>query len=190
MPRRILLLAWVLLLAGCGARETDPPATDTAAPPADSSRAALTDGQIVEILAAASEVDRKAGELARGSGADERVRQLGSVLAGDHAGAGRAAAELASRLGIVGEASPTSARFRADGERSRGILEREDGPEFDRVFLENEVEYHTMMLQVLDGTLMPAARHAELKQHLQQIRPVVESHLQQAQQLQTTLAAG
>jgi putative membrane protein len=196
MPRRFALLAAALLLAACGGGDAQPPAVEAPAPPAESaapapgdSAAALTDAQVVDILAAASEVDRRAGELARDSGADPRAKQLGAVLAADHAGAGQAVAELAARLGIVAEANPTSARFHSDGERNRAILQRETGPEFDRVFLENEIEYHTMMLQALDGTLLPAIRNAELRRHVQQIRPVVESHLEQARQLQSALAA-
>jgi len=187
------------LVAACGAPNADaPPASDSlpGASPEDTTPTAaapssgLTDAQIVDVLAASNQVDARSGELALASGSDARVRQYGQRLTVDHTGANRAGAELASRLGIVAEPNPISARFRDDAERSRSVMERESGAEFDRVFLENEVEYHTMMLQALDGTLLPAVRNPELRSHIQGIRPVVEAHLQQARQLQAALAGG
>lgn len=199
MRNRTALVAAAALIAACGApqAEAPPPADTTAAAPAADTTptgaapaGTLTDAQIVDILAAANEVDARSGELAQASASDARVKHYGAQLTTDHTGANRAGAELASRLGIAPEPNATSAKFREDAERNRGVLQRESGAEFDRVFLENEIEYHSMMLQAVDSTLLPAVTNPELRSHIQGIRPVVEAHLQQARQLQTALAGG
>lgn len=189
MARVATLLTAVLVAGACGSAEPPPdrlPASGSAA----GEPAPLTDAQIADVLVVSSQVDSAAGALAQASGGDARVREFGARIAADHAGARRAAAELAGRLGLAAGPNPVSTRFREEGIRNRAVLERESGAEFDRLFLENEVEYHAGMLETLDGTLLPAARGAELRAHLEQVRPVVEAHLQQARALLGALAGG
>jgi putative membrane protein len=193
---RPALLAIVVLLAACGADTDAPPPAAPTAPAADTTpatpapAAALTDAQIVDILATANQVDSLAGTLAFANGSDSRVKQYGHQLTTDHTGANRAGAAVAASMGVAGAPNATSDAFRRDAARNRAVLERETGAEFDRVFLENEIEYHTMMLQAVDSTLLPAVTSPELRAHIQGIRPVVDAHLQQARQLRSALGGG
>jgi putative membrane protein len=192
MARIPALLTAALVACACGPGGSAEPPPDRLPPSGSvaSEPAPLTDAQIADVLVVSSQVDSAAGALAQASGSDVRVREFGARIAADHAGARRAAAELAGRLGLAPGPNPVSTRFREDGIRNRAVLERESGAEFDRLFVENEVEYHEGMLETLDGTLLPSARGAELQAHLEQVRPVVEAHLQQARALLGALPGG
>ena len=61
------------------------------------------------------------------------------------------------------------------------------GADFDRAYIAHEITMHQNVLNTLDQTLIPNAQNAELKALLQKVRPLIESHLQMAQQIQTSL---
>jgi len=194
--RSTLTVLSLALAAACSSADSDTSAADTAQaalPPAatvtDSAPAgAVTDPQIADIVVAANEVDIAAGELARTSGTDPRVKAFGERMVTDHTGVNQAASELVGRLGVTPERNATSDKLRRDGELAREALQRETGAAFDRAYIDGEVAYHDAVLKAIDDTLIPNAQNAELKALLEQTRPAVEAHLQHARELQTALA--
>ena len=186
-------IAAVLVLAGCGGEsgnaEAAAPENATAVPQEAAAPApAVSDPQIAEIVLAANDVDVAAGELARERGADARVREFGSRMVEDHTAVNQAAAELAGRLGVTPEATPTSQSLRDGGESSRSRLSGLSGADFDRAYMEGEVNYHQQVLDAIDQTLIPSAQNAELRTLLERTRPAIEAHLQHARDLQSALA--
>jgi len=57
----------------------------------------------------------------------------------------------------------------------------------DKAYVDNEVSYHEAVIGVLDKTLIPNAKNADLKALLESGKPIFESHLEHAKQLQKTL---
>ena len=53
--------------------------------------------------------------------------------------------------------------------------------------MDNEVSYHEAVAGVLDNTLLPNSKNAELKALLQSARPIFVSHLEHAKMLQQSL---
>ena len=45
------------------------------------------------------------------------------------------------------------------------------------------------MLETIDTKLLPSAKNAELKTMLQSVRPKIEAHLKEAQEIQKSLTA-
>lgn len=191
--RKTLALA-ALLLAACGTAENDAPPADTTAiatdtAPAPAPAATVTDPQIAAIVVAANQVDVTAGEMAAERATDERVKAFAQRMITDHNGVNRAASELVGRLGVTPEPNATSEKLLRDGELAREAIGRETGAAFDRAYMDNEVSYHEAVLQAIDGTLIPGAQNAELRQLLEQTRPAVDAHLQQAREIQAALGA-
>ena len=61
--------------------------------------------------------------------------------------------------------------------------------EFDRAYIDHEVEYHRAVLNALDDMLIPNATNAELRETLVGVRPAFEAHLEHAQSLQRSLGS-
>jgi putative membrane protein len=61
------------------------------------------------------------------------------------------------------------------------------GAAFDKAYIDNEVSYHEAVLGVLDKTLIPNTRNAELKSLLESARPIFVTHLEHAKKLQASL---
>jgi putative membrane protein len=62
-----------------------------------------------------------------------------------------------------------------------------NGADFDKAYIDHEVEYHQSVLDALDKTLIPGATNAELKALLEKTRPAFAAHLEHAKQVQGSL---
>jgi putative membrane protein len=63
------------------------------------------------------------------------------------------------------------------------------GAEFDRAFLQREVQFHKDVIAAVKTTLLPAIKNEELKAFVVKIAPAFQAHLQMAENLDKQLAA-
>jgi putative membrane protein len=92
-----------------------------------------------------------------------------------------------SAMGELARPKARSASVRTFAEtmirdHARADLQGRSGAEFDRAYMDREVQYHQAVLDALDQTLIPGAQNADLKSLLQQARPNFAQHLALAQQ--------
>lgn len=195
--------ALVALAVGCAKKaDNDNTATDTtaavsptpppppAAPqgtPANVQSSQVSDAQIAAIVLAANSVDSAAGEMAREKGQNAKVKEFGQRMVTDHGGVNKQAVALAGRLHLTPEENNTSRQLTQGGQQNRQHLNELSADQFDKAYINNEVEYHQTVLQAIDNTLIPNAQNADLKALLQQVRPAVAAHLQMAQDIQKQL---
>ena len=107
----------------------------------------------------------------------------------DHTLLNARAADIALRNGIKVKDDATSLAFRDRSAARRDVLRELTGSRFDFAYTENEMQYHTELLAVLDGAVIPGSRNAELKQFVAALRPAVKAHLAHAEQVRATLGA-
>jgi putative membrane protein len=157
-----------------------PPATATTTP-------TLTDAQIAHVAVTANSIDSAAGEAARSRARNGGVREFADMMIRDHGSTNRQAGELASRLTLVPEDNDVSRQLQREADDARTSLTNLTGTEFDRAYIDREVQYHQAVLDALDQRLIPGAQNAELKTFLQQVRPNVAAHLQRARTLRGTI---
>lgn len=179
-----------LSIAACEARDAEPAADSaaTAAPPAaETQTAPLTDAAIAHIAVTANAIDSSMGELASTRGQNAAVKSFAATMVTDHGAVNRQAVDLAQRLGVTPEANDVSRQLQQGADEARARLANLSGAEFDRAYMQREVEYHQAVLDALDGTLIPGAQNAELKALLEGARPAFAAHLDRARQVQGTL---
>ena len=107
----------------------------------------------------------------------------------DHTLLNARAADIALRNGIKVKDDATSLAFRDHSAARRDVLRELTGSRFDFTYTRNEMQYHTELLAVLDGAVIPGSRNAELKQFVVALRPAVKAHLAHAEQVLATLGA-
>ena len=95
--------------------------------------------------------------------------------------------EATARLKLTPKESPTSRDLVASATATRAALAKKSGADFDRAYVDNEVAYHAAVLDMLDETLVPAARNHELKSLLESVRPAFVAHLEHARMIQSEL---
>jgi putative membrane protein len=180
------------VVAACGGLRPSPgpPLTDPSGAEAAagagrvaSTGAPLTDANIAAIVVAANNADILYADLALAKSHDREVRAFATMVKKDHESVNEAAAALVARARITPVDHAISFDLRDDAETTRLEFRDLEGAAFDSAYAENEVAYHRRLLGALDGTLIPAARNAELRALLAQVRPAVAAHLQHAQRL-------
>lgn len=149
--------------------------------------AGLSDAQIAAIVVTANQVDIDAGKLAASKSTNKEVKEFAQRMVTDHTGVNKAATDLVTRLKVKPESNATSNKLKEDGEAALKRLDALKGAEFDWAYISNEVTYHQAVLDVLDETLIPNAKHPELKALLVKVRPAFVAHLEHAKRLQESL---
>jgi putative membrane protein len=158
------------------------------APAAAATAPALADPQIAHVAVTSNSIDSAAGEFARTRARNTRVREFAQQMIRDHGSVNKRAAALAQRLNLTPADNDISKQLQQGEQQARDSLAAKRGADFDRAYIDREVQYHQAVLDALDKTLIPGAQNAELKALLQEVRPNVAAHLQMAQQIQGTLA--
>jgi putative membrane protein len=170
-----------------------PTATAPTPPPAPApapAAPALGDAQIAAIVVAANQVDIDAGKLALTKSKNAEVKKFAEQMVTDHTAVNKAAVDLVTRLKVTPEESDASKGLVASGADTRAKLEKLEGAEFDRAYVDNEVAYHEAVIGVLKTQLIPSASNPELKGALVGAQPAFDAHLQHAKQIQAALAGG
>lgn len=184
----------VALLAAC-APDTDTEgdlATDTTAvAPAQEAPAVaggdMTEADVVSFLNTANTAEIQAAELAQQQSQNEEVRQYAQQMITDHTQAN----EMLGQAGQTGAATDTQSEaartLRDEAASTMQRLQGLTGAEFDRAYIDSQVQMHQRVLDQLDQATGATTAGGQLSTQLQTLRPTLESHLQRAQQLQQTL---
>ena len=149
--------------------------------------AAPTDPQIAMIAVTADNVDIDAAKLAASKTSNPKVKDFANLMIRDHTSVNKKATDLAKKLNITPEESDTSRTLKSDGDNTLEKLRGLSGAAFDKAYINNEVTYHESVAKVVDDTLIPNAKNAELKSLLESARPIFASHLKHAKELQSSL---
>ena len=151
------------------------------------STSAPTDPQIAMIAVTADNVDIEAGKLAAGKTSNQKVKEFAELMVRDHTSVNNQATALAKKLNVTPEESATSRKLKSDGDKMVKKLEGLSGAAFDKAYIDNEVSYHEAVIGVVDKTLIPNAKNAELKALLESAGPIFTSHLNHAKEAQASL---
>jgi putative membrane protein len=148
---------------------------------------ALDDPTIVAIFDNANTVDIQTGKLASERGHSKDVRQFGAMLARDHAMVRQQGRDLAKKLGVT-PTPPAGDKSAADEKALIKRLSALHGAEFDKAFLQREIQFHSDVIAAVNSTLLPAIKNEELKALVVKVAPAFQAHLQMAENLNKQLA--
>ena len=118
----------------------------------------VNDAQIASIVLTANQVDIDAGKLATAKSRNPEVKKFGQLMVTDHTGVNKSATELVQKLKVLPQDNPTSQTLKAGGLKNVTQLKTLNGAEFDKAYIDHEVEYHQSVLDALDKTLIPGRR--------------------------------
>jgi putative membrane protein len=164
-------------------------ATGTTGTTPDAAAVTLTDDQILQVVHAANlgEVDQ--AKVAQQKAKNQQVKAFAAMMIKDHTDADTKGNNLAKKHNLTLASSPVSTTLEADSGKTLEQLKTQTGADFDRTYMDAQVKAHQMVLDTIDGKLLPNAKNAELKTMLQTMRPKIEGHLKQAQDIQKALGA-
>jgi len=156
--------------------------------PAAVSAQGINDAQIASIVVTANQVDIDAGNFAKTHASNPQVKQFAQQMVTDHTGVNKQATELAAKLKVTPEDNPISQSLKSGGETNVTKLKTLKGSDFDKAYIDHEVDYHQAVLDALDKTLIPGAKNDELKALLVKTRPAFVAHLEHAKHVQAEIS--
>jgi putative membrane protein len=170
--------------AAASAATTPVPADSTAAP-----AGALTDPQIAAIVIAADDVDIQGGQQALTKATNQKVKDFAQRMVTDHTAVNKQVHDLLTKLNATPASNPTRESMTQQGQEASTRLGALSGAAYDKAYIDNEVTFHQQVINAAQTQLAPAAQNAELKDLLQKTMPVLQSHLDMAKQIQSSLPA-
>lgn len=135
-----------------------------------------SDPNIAAIVLAANRVDILYATLARQKSADPAVLAFAQRTFDEHSALTVSVTELAERLGLTPVENVASLDIRDDGDAKREVLRLLDGAAFDSAYFAIEFAYHERVWDLIEKSLIPSARHPELKALLLQAQPTLGAH--------------
>jgi putative membrane protein len=184
------LLAIVAWAPACQ-KHTEPPLTPAsgarATPALPDGYAPLTDAQIAGVALAAHSSELEQARIALKKAQRKDVRDFARTLISHHERAMTESRAIENRLGLVPDDSPAASDLRASNGELVVKLSESKRQSFDREFVSAQIGNQEEILALLDARLLPEVRNGELRQKLEELRPLVESHLERARELEQKL---
>ena len=144
---------------------------------------ARRDREFMEKVAKDNAAEIEAGKLASTQGSNEQVKQFGERMVQDH---GQAADELKQLAQSKGVDLPDAADRKH--EREAKSLDKKQGAEFDKAYMQQMVKDHRADLKELQKEAKNA-KDPDLKAFAEKTAQVVQEHLNQAQQIAAEVGA-
>lgn len=203
MPGRLWLLttaAWlgVGTIAACKDRADSgtrsgavgaPAATDTgpAQPAGEAGMGGeLTDANIVALLDEVNKADSAAGAYALTKATNPEVKAFAKLMMGEHHALRAAGQHLAKKLNVTPQPPSDDPVQAAATSEMAALNAAPKGPQFDRTYIEQEVTIHKAALDLAEKA-HDQAKNEELKALIEQAKPVIQKHLDLAQEIQKKL---
>lgn len=177
--------------------ETDPAtnplptdaAAPTEAPPAEPAVPKLTDAEIAAIVKAANTGELEQAKIAKSRAKNKAVKDFAAMMVKDHTDMIKSGDAVLKKAGIEAKDNEISAHMTDEAKTTLEKLKSTaKGADFDKAYIDAQVNAHTQVLESIDKQLMPNVQNADLKAELERARPKVEAHLGHAKEIQTSLA--
>ncbi|MGH7651007.1 MAG: DUF4142 domain-containing protein [Gemmatimonadaceae bacterium] len=147
-----------------------------------STAALLDDPTIVAIFDAANTYDIETGSLAAKRGHSDAVRDFAAMLVRDHSNVRKQGRDLAKSLDVT-PTPPANFPLTAAHATAMRSLRAASGTEFDRLFLQHEIDFHNAVIDAMTKTLLPAIQNAQVKDLVTKVAPAFVAHRDRAQNL-------
>jgi putative membrane protein len=147
----------------------------------------IDDGKIIEITHVANLGEIAQAKLALRRAHDPRVKSFAKTIIGDHESADHAGARVAEQKNLMLAESGISKRLQAGADKTLAALNAKSDADFDRAYVDAQIDQHKDVLRLIDDKLMTSARDGVVKSLLTDVRPHIKMHLDRGKQLRSTL---
>ena len=105
----------------------------------------------------------------------------------DHTAAKQKQKKVLGKLEIKPADNSMSTQLKSDSDQKLEDLKAVKGADFDRAYMDAQVDAHQKVLDAFDNQLIPETDNEEFKTLLNEIRPKIAAHLAEAKEIQQAL---
>lgn len=158
-------------------------------PPAEPAVPKLTDAEIAAIVKAANTGELEQAKIAKTKAKNKAVKEFAAMMVKDHTDMIKSGDAVCKKAGIEAKDNEISAHMTDEAKTTLEALKSAaKGADFDKAYMDAQVNAHTQVLESIDKKLMPNVQNPDLKAELERARPKVEAHLGHAKEIQASLA--
>jgi putative membrane protein len=147
----------------------------------------LSDEQVAAVMDAANESEIAQAKIAQKNAKNAKVKKFAAMMITDHTQAKQKQKKLLTKANVTPSDNMLSTQLKTESEQKVEDLKALKGADFDRAYMDAQVDAHRKVLEALDGQLIPSVQDAEYKAMLSEVRGKVASHLEQAKEIQQAL---
>ncbi len=177
-------LAWCLapLAVALAACAPEPyPVPGAPAPPG------VTDANISSVAQNFNTGEIRLEEFAATRSTNASVKAFAQTMARDHSESNSRLGGILSSQQIQPAPSAASTEIQQSESNALASLQSRSGADFDRTYMDAEINHHRWVINQLDSSLIPGARDSSLKNYLMGVRSTEAAHLQEAERIRATL---
>ncbi len=147
----------------------------------------ISDGEIAKVLMTINEAEVDAAKIAKDKATNPEVKAFAKMMMDEHKKNDKDTEKLVKKLKSDAKKSDISDSLKTNSKNANDELKKADKGAFDKAYIGHQITMHEQALEKLNTMLIPGAKDAELKAHLEKTRGAVQSHLEHAKTLQTKL---
>jgi putative membrane protein len=172
---------------GMSSRDTMRPVTaDTGAVGGNT---AATPAAVLSQMNVANTMEIQLSTLAVKKATSPKVRAIAQKLATHHTKNREEVRALAQKLNVTLVPAQGGSVSSADSAAMPQNLQTQSGAEFDRAFVQHQIDAHQSNIERIQNQTIPAVQDAQIKAYLQKTLTAMQGHLKNLQQVQQQLAS-
>ncbi|MEO8711590.1 MAG: DUF4142 domain-containing protein [Parafilimonas sp.] len=148
----------------------------------------LTDPEIASVAVTANQIDIDYANIAKKKSTNADILKFAETMAADHKAVIDQAVALVTKLNVTPKNNAVTEKYLADASKTKKALNSKSGNAFNKAYIDNEVAYHKAVINAVENVLIPDSQNAELKSLLQNVLPVLKTHLEHAIMVQKTIS--
>lgn len=148
----------------------------------------LTDPEIASVAVVANQIDIDYGKVAIKRSKNKEVTDFANRMIEDHSAVIKQAVALVTKLGVTPKDNAVSQSLMTQSKETLKKLNSVSKMDFDKTYIDNEVDYHEAVIGAVKNVLIPQAQNSELKDLLEAVLPALEAHLGHAKMAQSKIS--
>jgi putative membrane protein len=165
-------------------REVQPQGPTADQQTADQNAASISDEQSIRILTTVNAGEVEQAQLAKRQAKDPRVKKFAAQMIDQHTKAKNDVTKLSKNEQLLPANSSVANDLADKGSQVVQSLKSVEGADFDKTYIDAQVQQHQEVLELLNSRLIPSANNTQLKAALEDSKKMVEHHLEMARQIQ------
>jgi putative membrane protein len=161
---------------------------DTPATTTTTTSTSFTVGDTFGAMRALHAAEIEQGTLAMNKATDKGVKEFAEKVVNDHKARMQKDNKIMSSLGIAPTDNSVSQQINAASAQQAERLNSLSGADFDRAYIEQQINYYRNALDIFDRNLLPNVRDPQIKANVTEARSRANDHLKEAQDLRLTLS--
>jgi putative membrane protein len=167
---------------------------DTMSMSGDSSTAvggntAVTPEGVLSQMNVANTTEIQVSTLASRKASSASVKQIAKKLAADHTKNRQEVRALAQKLNVNLTSAQGGSVTPADSAAMPADLQGKSGSDFDKAFVQHEIDDHQANIDKIETQIMPSMQNEQVKAYLQKTLTAMQGHLSSLQKVQQQLGS-